>query len=222
VLVEGQSADVFGLAPCPAYDRENQPTDLGSVYASGCEDGQVYLWDAADKKSIKAFEIRRAGAEHRPRGCNAGEQLRVKAVAFWLASGDDGLFAVSTAGALPLPRVRPCPRPRPSTHLFVYPRRAGVRQRADDAWMCPAATVPQVWLASRVTPTSAGLSRSFGPTLSFSWSPTSPSTSTLSSRYAAATRCSYERSLVGCRPSLRCDGWVETGHQIQREHTLAL
>lgn len=222
VLVEGQSADVFGLAPCPAYDRENQPTDLGSVYASGCEDGQVYLWDAADKKSIKAFEIRRAGAEHRPRGCNAGEQLRVKAVAFWLASGDDGLFAVSTAGALPLPRVRPCPRPRPSTHLFVYPRRAGVRQRADDAWMCPAATVPQVWLASRVTPTSAGLSRSFGPTLSSSWSPTSPSTSTLSSRYAAATRCSYERSLVGCRPSLRCDGWVETGHQIQREHTLAL
>ena len=97
MLVEGQSADVFGLAPCPAYDRENKPTDLGSVYASGCEDGQVYLWDAADKKSIKAFEIRRAGAEHRPRGCNAGEQLRVKAVAFWLASGDDGLFAVSTA-----------------------------------------------------------------------------------------------------------------------------
>ena len=42
VLVEGQSAEVYGLAPYPGQQDEMR----NNIYASGCEDGSVYLWDA--------------------------------------------------------------------------------------------------------------------------------------------------------------------------------
>ena len=96
VLVEGQSADVYGLAPHPTMD---------DIYASGCEDGSVYLWDGDASKedgprSIKAFQVRRQSAQ-RPEGCEAGELLKVKAVAFSAANDErGGLFALSTAGVI--------------------------------------------------------------------------------------------------------------------------
>lgn len=97
VLVEGQSSDVYGLSAC------RNPVKAG-IYASGCEDGSVYLWDATEKKSIKQFEIRRQTVQ-RPAGCEPGDLLKVKAVAFSEFNKERGfgLFALSTAGVVLAP-----------------------------------------------------------------------------------------------------------------------
>jgi hypothetical protein len=97
VLVEGQSSDVYGLAAC-------RNPELAHIYASGCEDGSVYMWDSKKKKSIKQFEVRRRTAQ-RPAGCEPNELLKVKAVAFseYNEERGFGLFALSTAGVVEAP-----------------------------------------------------------------------------------------------------------------------
>ena len=88
VLVEGQSALVFGVAPNPADPK---------VYASGCADGAVYVWNAADRQCLKSFKIRR-GYDQKPVGCDHNDLLQVKAVQF---SRKGDLFAISTSGVVP-------------------------------------------------------------------------------------------------------------------------
>lgn len=87
VLVEGQSADVFGLAPYPLKPE---------CYASGCEDGAVYIWNSTARQCLKSIQIQR-GYEQKPRGCEQGDILKVKAVTF---SHDGEFFALSTAGVV--------------------------------------------------------------------------------------------------------------------------
>ena len=61
VMVEGQSDCVYGLA---VYPRENLwgREDLSKIYASGCEDGNLYIWDAKTRECLHSFEVRRFGA----------------------------------------------------------------------------------------------------------------------------------------------------------------
>ena len=93
VLVEGQSALVFGIAanPDPTYSF---------TYASGCADGSVSIWNANTRQCLKSFKIKRGSAQ-KPVGCEEGDHLKVKAVQF-SAKGD--LFALSTSGVVPPPQ----------------------------------------------------------------------------------------------------------------------
>jgi WD40 repeat protein len=52
VMVEGQSDAVFGIA---AYPDAQKP----GIYATGCEDGHVYMWHADDRQCLKSFLITR-------------------------------------------------------------------------------------------------------------------------------------------------------------------
>ena len=84
VLVEGQSSDVYGIAAYPlpvGKDKAGAPLPSPQCYASGCEDGSVYIWNAATKENLMAFAIRR-GDDQKPTGCYRGELLKVKAVTF--------------------------------------------------------------------------------------------------------------------------------------------
>ena len=90
VLVEGQSALVFGIAanPDPAHSE---------CYASGCADGSVSIWNANTRQCLKSFKIKR-GYDQKPAGCDEGDHLQVKAVQF---SRKGDLFALSTSGVVP-------------------------------------------------------------------------------------------------------------------------
>ena len=91
VMVEGQSGRVFGIAPYPDPQKPY-------IYASGCEDGCVYMWNAMDRQCLKSFQIRRWKPMKGAWGtAEAGEVLRVKAVTF---SHQSDYFALSTAGVL--------------------------------------------------------------------------------------------------------------------------
>lgn len=106
VMVQGQSDSVYGLA---AYPRENVwgVPQYSSIYASGCEDGCLYLWDSRSRECLHALPIRRFD-DHKPdeqdpelRAKDAGfprnELLKVRAVE-WSSNGDQ--LVLTTCGVV--------------------------------------------------------------------------------------------------------------------------
>ena len=96
VMVEGQSADVYGLAAYPQENVFGDETLGGRIYASGSEDGNVYIWDAQTRENLHSFEVRRfddhKDEEDDPEirsgdGYPRNEQLKVRAVD-WSHNGD--------------------------------------------------------------------------------------------------------------------------------------
>ena len=93
-LMEGASSCVFGTAVHPT--RHN-------IYATACEDGAVYIWDASRHTCVRKIDINRLGhlpgkrpvdwPMGRPWPFGQGELLRVRAVAF---SPDGTKLACST------------------------------------------------------------------------------------------------------------------------------
>lgn len=97
-LLEGQSASVQGVAPYPEHPGGEKATPMGHIYATACEDGHVYVYDANKRSHLRKHEIRRHGGitgTHVPRGCNVGDLLMARACAF---SPDGTMLAVSTSG----------------------------------------------------------------------------------------------------------------------------
>lgn len=99
-LLEGQSASVHGVAPYPVRDdaAEDPAASTGRIFATACEDGYVYVYDAVSRKHLRKHEIRRHGGlkgTDVPRGCSIGDLLMARACAF---SPDGTMLAVSTSG----------------------------------------------------------------------------------------------------------------------------
>jgi WD40 repeat protein len=97
VIIEGQSGPVYGLAPHPSQDH---------IYASGSEDGNVYIWDARRRKCLHSLPVVRMDdhmdEEPDPElrvgdGYSAGERLKVRAVE-WSHDGEQLL--VTTCGVV--------------------------------------------------------------------------------------------------------------------------
>lgn len=59
-LLEGQSGDVYNVAPHPTH---------AACFATACEDGCVYLWDGGSRRSLppSPFPVTRMESEKRPR-----------------------------------------------------------------------------------------------------------------------------------------------------------
>jgi hypothetical protein len=90
VMVEGQSGDVNSVAAYPVPGMEH-------LYATACEDGNVYLWDADRRENLQCFEVTRktlqgrtgSGGSGVPKGCKKGDQLMVRRPwrPFWRPGG---------------------------------------------------------------------------------------------------------------------------------------
>eukprot|EP01045_Picozoa_sp_COSAG04_P006441 COSAG04_NODE_316_length_17010_cov_38.511620_10_plen_934_part_00 len=91
-LLEGQSEAVCGIAPFP--DKGG----LAQIYATACEDGHVYVFDADTRSHLRKLEIRREGGvdgKHVPPRCSAGDLLKARSCAF---SPCGKMLAVGTSG----------------------------------------------------------------------------------------------------------------------------
>ena len=91
-LAESQEFDSSDKA------RKDKGAPSAEIFATGCEDGCVTIWNAGKRDYLRKLEVRRHGGlsgQEVPRGTSIGDLLRVKACAF---SHDGKMLAVSTCG----------------------------------------------------------------------------------------------------------------------------
>jgi WD40 repeat protein len=105
-MVEGQSDCVYGIGTYPRENVWGKP-EYSRIYASGCEDGYLYIWDSHARECLHALPIRRFD-DHKPeeedpelRAKDAGfprnELLKVRAVE-WSTNGDQ--LVLTTCGVV--------------------------------------------------------------------------------------------------------------------------